>query len=221
MADVILIEVINLYNWEPLQKTSRAQMVFQKVGKRKTDEILKGFALFILNFYKAMILNAIRTQKFPTRYQPLSPEYVARKRRKGWRPGFWEMTGFLQQNLSIWQDASRSFCIGFREGIVHPVSGTPILTIVKALEQGVPAHNLPARPLFFPLARAISKHIYDVHFKRFMQSRHPELYRDMMYEEKHPGETAPKSPKPGDKPIPEKPEPGKKPAPKKPLFGEL
>jgi len=186
MADTILIEVINLYNWEPLKKTSRAQMILEKLGKRKVDELLEGFAYYVLNFYKALILNAIKLQKFPQAYQPLSPAHVNRKRKMGWKLGFWEMTGFLQQNLTIWKDARRSYCIGFKAGIIHPVSGTPLLTIVKTLEMGSPKRGIPARPLFMPLAAGISKHIYDVHWKKFLREKHPQIYKDMLYEEQNP-----------------------------------
>lgn len=198
MAETILIEIVNLFNWEPLKKTSRAQMILEKMGKRKADELLEGFAYWLLNFYKGLILNAIRLQKFPQTYQPLSKAYVERKRKKGWKLGFWEMTGFLQQHITIWKDARRSYCIGFKSGIVHPVSGTPILTIVKVLERGSAKRGIPARPLFFPLAAGVSKHIYDVHWKKYLREKHPQIYKDMMYEEQNPG----------GKEVPEKKTPG-------------
>lgn len=207
MAETILIEVVNLYNWEPLTKNSRAQMVLENIGKRKADELLEGFAYYVLNFLKSLVLNAIRLQKFPMQYQPLSPQYVARKRKKGWRLGFWEMTGFLQQHITVWKDARRSYCIGFRSGVIHPVSGTPILTIVKTLEMGSPKKNIPARPLFFPLAAGISKKIYDIHWKKFLREKYPQIYREMMYEEQHPGESnlTKEKPLPGQKLPPKLP----------------
>lgn len=178
MAETILIEVIDLYTWEPLQRNSRAQRILRELDKKKVEELIEGFSLFVLNFFKSLVLNAIKTQRFPVRYQPLSKPYLERKRRKGWRLGFWEMTGFLQQHLTIWKIYNRNYCIGFKEGVVHPISGTPILTIVKVLEKGSAKRGIPARPLFFPLAAGISKHIYDVHFRKFMREKYPDLYKE-------------------------------------------
>ena len=42
MADTILIEVIDLYVWEPLQKNSRAQRILRELDKKKVDELLEG-----------------------------------------------------------------------------------------------------------------------------------------------------------------------------------
>ena len=64
MAETILIEIVNLFNWEPLKKTSRAQMILEEVGQRKADELLEGFAFYILNLYRSLILNAIRSVSY-------------------------------------------------------------------------------------------------------------------------------------------------------------
>lgn len=178
MADTILITIADLYTWEPLQRNSRAQRILRELPSHKVEELLEGFAYYVLNFFKSLVLNAIRLQKFPVKYQPLSPAHLARKKKKGWRLGFWEMTGFLQQHLTIWKTSNRNYCIGFKHGIVHPVNGQSIEMIAKALEMGVPKHNLPARPLFYPLAQGISKKIYDTHFRRFMREKHPDLYKE-------------------------------------------
>ena len=103
MADTILIEIIDLYDWEPLKRNSRAQVVIRDLDVAKAREITEEFAFYILNFYKALILNAIKTQKFPAKYPALSKAHVDRKRKHGWKLGFWEMTGFLQRNLTIWK----------------------------------------------------------------------------------------------------------------------
>ena len=179
MADTILIEVIDLYTWEPLQRNSRAQRILRELDKKKVDELLEGFAYYVLNFLKSLVLNAIRYQKFPVRYQPLSPQYQNLKRRRGWKPGFYEMTGFLQQHISVWKNSTRNYCIGFKHGIVHPVNGQPLDMIVKALEMGVPKKGLPARPLWMPFATGVSKHIFDVHWKKYLRTAHPAIFKQM------------------------------------------
>ncbi len=176
---IILIEIIDLFDWEPLKKNSRAQIVMQDMTLEEANRITEEFAYYILNFYKALILNAIKTQKFPAKYPPLSKAHLDRKKKHGWKLGFWEMTGFLQRNLTIWKYYKNNYAIGFKEGIVHPESGTPILIIAKTLEKGSVKRGIPARPLFSPLAAGLSRHIYDVHFLKFMREKHPDIYEHM------------------------------------------
>ncbi|MFA5071172.1 MAG: hypothetical protein WC511_02265 [Candidatus Pacearchaeota archaeon] len=174
-SGIILIEVVDLYTWEPLSKNSRAQTLLRELDSNRVREVTEGFALYLLNFLKSLVLNAIKMQKFPVRYAPLSPAYARRKLRKGWRHGFWQMTGFLQNHIEIWKIQTNNYAIGFKHGIIHPETGAPIEDIVKWLEKGVPSHNQPARPLFYPLSAGISKHVYDVHFRRYIRDKHSDL----------------------------------------------
>jgi len=170
----ILIEVSDFITWEPLKQSPKFSRFIATLPPEERTFLEEDFANYILNFYKSLLQNAIHQQRFPGRpYQPLSMQYAIRKRQQGQLSGFWRATGFLVNNLRFWKTTSGKYYIGLPD-VRHPNSGTPIRQILSSLELGSPARNIPPRPLFVPLARGISKHIYDTHFKRFIKDKHPQ-----------------------------------------------
>lgn len=138
----------------------------------------EAFADYLCQLLISDIDTAIRTQRFPgRRYAPLSNDYVAYKRKKRLKRGFWQSTEHLRKALTYWREPKEEmWVIGVRPEARHPDNGQSIEMIIKSLEEGVPANNLPPRPLFVPMARRISKSIFP-RFISFLRVYNPEYYK--------------------------------------------
>ena len=167
------IVVINMHHWSLLQKTPKIDRLLANIFDWELESLFREFTAYILNFYKSSILRAIKEQKFPVKYKPLSPKYAKYKKDNNMKQGFWQATGFSQVNLEFWKLRKGHYAIGFKRNLIHPASGTKIYKIHQYLEKGT--KNIPPRPLYLPIARKIQRHLYDVYFKRFIKDRHPEL----------------------------------------------
>lgn len=170
----IHIVIISFYRWKVLQKSTKIDRLLANIFDWEIEALFKEFTVYILNLYKSLILHAIRNQRFPKPYPPLNKDYVAYKKRMGMKKGFWQATGFSQVNLNYWRLKKGHYAIGFKRNLVHPASGTKVYKIHNYVERGT--SKMPPRPLYEPIAKKIRKHIYDIHFKRFMKDRHPEWY---------------------------------------------
>jgi len=166
---MILIEIPSLTKWRPLSRTKKLDPLLEKLSEGQQDKMLDAFAKHITTHLKAAAIHAIQTQHFPTRYPPLSKKYAALKRKLGLNPGFWIRTGFLVKHITTWKYHG-IYYVGWHPTLVHQEDGTLVSDIAKSMEFGNPKMNVPARPLFTLLAKAMSKHIIDVHFRRFWNS---------------------------------------------------
>ena len=121
----------------------------------------------------AQAKKAIDTQKFPLIYSPLSPRYLKWKIRNKRNLGFWKSSSYLVEHLNAWYSRQDdTIFVGFNARTRHPDSGTRLVIIAAALEKGVKDNNLPPRPLFTPLSKAIEKSVLR-HFRTFIRTKHP------------------------------------------------
>lgn len=181
VEEPILIRILNIAEWRPLSKSPKAEEFLSNLSEKEQDQLMNDFALYLLRLYQSMIQHAIEAQSFRTpdgtlgmTFQPLSSKWRKKKRQMGLRPGFWEATGKIQKSITYWRRADGSYVIGFRPQTRHPLSGQRVDVIARTLERGYLPRNLPPRPLFIPIARAINKDIYN-HFQRFIKLKYPQL----------------------------------------------
>lgn len=166
------IVIINFYKWSLLQRSPKIDRLLANIFEWEAEALFKEFTIYILNLYKSLILHAIKYQKFPKSYPPLSPRYVKYKERNRMKKGFWQATGFSQVNLDYWRLKKGHYAIGFKRNLIHPASGTKVYKIHNYVERGT--IKMPPRPLYWPIARSIQRVIYRIHFRKFMQIKHPE-----------------------------------------------
>ena len=173
---MILIDVIGLKEWQPLSRTNRVDRLVAEVADTDLEKLNHEFAQWLLALLKYQVKQAIKLQKFPRQYKPLSPDYRDHKQASGLKPGFWQATGFLSEELQVWQDPStRVWHIGWPPTLKHKASPDQFVAdIARRLEQGDPRRKLPARPLFTPLAQNIAKGIFR-YFTTFIHQHHPHL----------------------------------------------
>ncbi len=172
------IVIINFYQWSLLQKTPKVDKLLRNVFDWELEVIFREFVVYILNLYKSLILHAIQNQKFPKRYPPLNRDYVKYKKMNRMFQGFWQATGFSQNELTYWRLNKGRYAIGFKRNLIHPASGEKVWKIHNYVEKGT--SKMPPRPLYKPLARSIQRHIYDVHFKRFIKVKYPQYEKYLL-----------------------------------------
>jgi hypothetical protein len=169
------IVIINFYKWDILQKSTKINRLLQNIPYQEIEKIFKEFTVYILSLYKSLILHAIQHQKFPKKYVPLSPSWVKYKKDNRLSSGFWQAYGFSQIHLEFWRLKDGHYAIGFKRNLTHPVSGEKVWKIHNWVEHGT--KKMPPRELYGPIAKSIRKHIYDVHFKRFIVDKYPKLFK--------------------------------------------
>jgi hypothetical protein len=173
---MILINIVGLKEWKPLSNSKGFHAFVQHfVGKpRVLEEIERNFVMWVLSEFKRNIQARVKAQSFPVKYEPLNAAYKAQKQKQKLNTGFWVATGFLMEHLKVWRYGNK-YTIGFDSKVKHPENGELLVEIVKRLELGCVKTNLPARPLFLPIAKSYGKHMY-ANFERFIKFRYPNYY---------------------------------------------
>jgi len=122
----------------------------EKIRKRLYGDFLQ----YVAERYKAVLSKHIKTQLFAEKFSPLSPEWVAYKKRMGWDLGFWIATGELEKAIQVEWEANRErWVVGVSKSAKHSRSGVKLEFIVRCLEYGT--DRIPARPLFTPTLREV------------------------------------------------------------------
>lgn len=162
---MIYIQTLDRY-WDPGKKMLEGQT---KVVKNSFHEYL---AYEFVNEVK----RAIDTQKYKKKWKPLSPQYLAYKRRKGLSPIIWQATKQLKSSLKVSQSKG-VYTIGWDKRIRHNKSKIPLYRLAKYMEFGT--IKMPPRPLFRFILDNMSKNIsrYWKKFSKWLFGDNPTNYR--------------------------------------------
>lgn len=104
--------------------------------------------------YKERLRQAVAKQQRASQWAPLNKAYKRHKVRTGLNPGIWIATSKLIESLVVVTGPGRVE-IGVDRRKKH--NGTPLTTIVKALEYGT--RTIPPRPLFRPIRQEMERDI--------------------------------------------------------------
>lgn len=175
MRSFILIKVLGLLEWHPLSRSAKAIRFEDALIGMGLDPnpIKEDFAVKLAATLAVLVKKAIDEQRFKKQYEPLSEPYAKRKKQSGGKQGFWRNTEYLVNHIDAWKDSDGELNVGFRETQKHP-SGSSLSMIATVLELGYPDKNIPARPIFTPIARAMGKDI-SIYFKKYLAQHHPHL----------------------------------------------
>lgn len=162
---MIYIQTLDRY-WDPGKKMLEGQT---KVVKNSFHEYL---AYEFVNEVK----RAIDTQKYKKKWKPLSPQYLAYKRRKGLSPIIWQATKQLKSSLKVSQSKG-VYTIGWDKRIRHNKSKIPLYRLAKYMEFGT--IKMPPRPLFRFILDNMSKNIsrYWKKFSKWLFGDNPTNHR--------------------------------------------
>lgn len=177
-GDFVLIDVLGVLDWRPLSRSPRIKVFEAALIDEGIDPepIKRQFGIKLAKALVLRVENTIRSQRFRPRLQPLSRAYARQKRRTGGHPGFWINTGYLVRNIRSWVDRAGNIFVGFPQRLRHHSNGQRLAMIAKALEEGVPSKNLPARPVFKPAAQALVRDSTRL-FERHLQQTSPKLLK--------------------------------------------
>lgn len=149
---MIYIEPIRV-KWEP------GSLLLPRVRDSLTKKELLDFEDYVAKEYVRIVRSRVATQKFASKWKPLSKRYLQWKREQGLSLKTWEATGQLMKEL--YYKSNR--VIGFDNRKRHKLSGEELLVVARTVEYG--DLTVPPRPLFRPVYIYMRKHIQDFYNK--------------------------------------------------------
>lgn len=174
-----LIEITNLKAYAPLSRTHKFDNLWANLTEAEEDALRLEFTRHLARELVTEVKKAVQLQRFKVVYRPLSPKYLAQKKRLGRKLGFWQNTGYLIDNLTMWKVPSDDvYKVGYPKDKLHPVSCTPLSHIMYILEKGSTKRNIPARPLFTPIMDAIMRdvsHKFHVFLKSYRSGKYTQF----------------------------------------------
>lgn len=154
---MIYIQTIDKY-WTP----------GEKILEGKSKGYKKDFEYFICREFIRYVQEAIRLQRYKSKWYPLSPRYVEYKRKHGLSLNTWEATGQLKKSLTIL--GKSTLTIGWDKRTKHKRSKEKLYKIAIRLEYGSPFKKLPPRPLFRRVYEYFRKNV-SYFYKKFQKHR--------------------------------------------------
>jgi len=167
----MVLNLTKLANYKPLTRSKKGIAKLVLVSEQLNipyNELMRGFIMFLAELVKTKIQHSVQTQTIagkPMRliYPKLSPKYNASKPKSS-QGKFWINSGFLIENLRIWQVKNGNVFIGYRGNAVH--KGKPYMQghkrvkaseVMLYVERGT--RKMPPRPLFTVIVKVIAKNI--------------------------------------------------------------
>lgn len=129
-----------------------------RLAGRDTElkSLLKEFAEKIAGIYVQELVEAINSQRYKGRWEPLTDSYLAYKVSHGLSPKMWEATSLLKTSLTYYVRGN-SYVVGVNEALLYPGSNVPVYKVIRWLEFGT--SRIPARPLFRPVRNRIQRNM--------------------------------------------------------------
>lgn len=131
--------------WRPASRMSR--------GNPEQEALVGKFARKIAVIYANEIINAIDSQRYASKWEPLSPEYLQWKKDNGLSDKIWEATSLAKDSIGVWRSNDK-YVVGIKRDVKYPGSNIPAYKVIRMLEFGT--SKMPARPLFMPVKKLIS-----------------------------------------------------------------
>lgn len=174
-----LLEITNLKTYAPLSRTKKYDNLWTQISEAEEDTIRLEFTKFLARELVSEVKKAVHLQRFKVIYKPLSEKYAKQKKMLGRKTGFWQNTGYLIDNLTMWKVPKEDvYKVGYPKDKLHPISKTPLSHIMYILEKGSTKRNIPARPLFTPIMETIMKdvtHKFYVFLKSYRNGKYSQL----------------------------------------------
>lgn len=169
-----MIKVGDVLGYRPMLRSGgRLELASLMLSHPKyTPEYIQAdFALYLGHVLKERVRDSIERQElgrvsFKQLYEPLSKPYNESKHPTA-RGKFWWNTRHLVDSLTVWRTGN-VIRIGFKGNAYYPGTKVRVLQVVLWMERGT--KKMPARPLFTPHARHISRHVSD-YFNRYLRLR--------------------------------------------------
>jgi hypothetical protein len=167
--NLTLINVAQVHVMRPLARSrGKLETIVEILNnpRIRAEDIQTGFAKYLTVILRARVQEAIRTQQLGRRsmkdvYDPLSKRYQESKPKRT-KNMFWMNTGHLSSSLTVWRERDM-IKIGFKGSQYYPGTRTKTIKVLLWNERGTRNNDgsvrIPARPLFVPLAKFLTKNV--------------------------------------------------------------
>lgn len=120
------------------------------------EEFMGDFAEYMAEVYKEDLQRAIDDQRYEYKWEDLTIPYYEYKEKNNLSLNKWEATGFLKSNIDYWWTRD-AWVVGIDKYSFYQGTFVSAYDVARFMEYGT--EKMPARPLFRPLARYLSKHV--------------------------------------------------------------
>lgn len=117
------------------------------------ERLLGKFAHRIAKIYADELVKAIDSQRYKSKWEPLSPAYLEYKKKNNLSTKTWEATSLAKDNIGVWRSNNR-YVVGIKRDVKYPGSNVQAYKVIRMLEFGT--STVPARPLFVRVKRLVS-----------------------------------------------------------------
>lgn len=138
-----------------------------RIAKKEHQRLLGQFAHYMAKVMAEEVRKAIISQKFANNWAPLSEDYLNFKKRHGLSLKIWEATEFLRKNIVAYRSNDK-YVVGVSKRIKYPKTDVHAWKVMFWMEFGT--KNMPARPLFRPVATNLRKNIR-YHWIQFLKTK--------------------------------------------------
>lgn len=156
----IKIQPYDYMQWSPGLQLSR------RAGEDYST-LLTAFSRKIADLYVKELVDAINSQRYKSRWEPLTPEYLEYKRASGLSTNIWEATSLLKESITYYKSGS-SYVVGVNRNLKYPGTNVNVYKVIRFLEFGT--SRMPARPLFMPVKRKLERNM-SLYWIEFLQER--------------------------------------------------
>ena len=135
--------------------------------KGNFEEYQPEFADYIAGLIQKDLVKAIETQSLSSKWKPLSPSYLAHKKKKGLSTKIWKATGNMED--SIYKiNRKDKVLVGVTGARRYPGTNRTLLEVARDLEYGT--SKVPSRPLFRPIVEKYTKNV-SRYWRKFLKSK--------------------------------------------------
>lgn len=135
--------------------------------KGKFEEYQPEFADYIAGLIQKDLVDTIETQSLSSKWKPLSPSYIASKKKRGLHTEIWKATGNMESSIYKINRKDRVL-IGVTGARKYPGTNNTLLEVARYLEYGT--SKMPARPLFRPIVDKYTKNVAK-YWRKFLKSK--------------------------------------------------
>lgn len=132
-----------------------------------TEKLLTAFSKYVAELYVRELVDAINSQRYKGRWEPLTSDYLEYKRKNGLSTNIWEATSLLKESITVYR-SDRSYVVGIDRSLKYPGTNVRVYKVIRWMEFGT--SRMPARPLFSPVKRKLERNMRKI-WESFLEER--------------------------------------------------
>lgn len=144
----IRIQVDDYRHWAPGSRLARENPDYKT--------LLSAFSKKIADLYVKELVEAIESQRYKSRWEPLTPSYLEYKKSQGLSTNIWEATSLLKESITYYRSGN-SYVVGVNRRLKYPGTHVFVYKVIRWMEYGT--SKMPARPLFGPVKRKLERNM--------------------------------------------------------------